>query len=248
MCGSRLSSLVTSGALGKVTGVPCMGCRLGKQIQLPYSTSQIVSTRPFDLIHSDVWSPAPFVLKGGYHYYVIFIDDFSRFTWIYCLETRAQVLTAYQTFPMMVCTQYDSSIRVFRADSGGEYLSRSLRHSGGEYLSRSLHHFLSEQGTLPQYLCTGAHTQNGVAECKHCHLLETAQALLLASSVTSQFWAKAISTAIYLMNIQPSTALHGVTPLEHLTGRSPQYSHLCSFGCITFVLLQPCERTKLSTQ
>jgi hypothetical protein len=171
-----------------------------------------------------------------------------RFTWIYCLETRAQVLTAYQTFPTMVRTQYDSSIRVFRADSGGEYLSRSLRHSGGEYLSRSLHHFLSEQGTLSQYLCTGAHAQNGVAECKHRHLLETAQALLLASSVTSQFWAKAISTAIYLVNIQPSTALHGVTPLEHLTGRSPQYSHLCSFGCITFVLLQPRERTKLSTQ
>jgi hypothetical protein len=68
MCGSRLSSLVTSGVLGKVTGdtsLPCMGCRLDKQIQLPYSTSQIVSTRPFDLIHSDVWGLTPFVSKGG---------------------------------------------------------------------------------------------------------------------------------------------------------------------------------------
>jgi hypothetical protein len=67
MCGSRLSSLVTS-VLGKVTGdtsLPCMGCRLGKQIQLTYSTSQTVSTRPFDLIHSDVWGPAPFVSKTG---------------------------------------------------------------------------------------------------------------------------------------------------------------------------------------
>jgi hypothetical protein len=53
---SRLSSLVTSGVLGKVTGdtLPCMGSRLGKQIQLPYSTSQTISTRHFDLIHSDV--------------------------------------------------------------------------------------------------------------------------------------------------------------------------------------------------
>jgi hypothetical protein len=68
MCGSHLSSLVTSGVLGKVTGdtsLPCMSCRLGKQIELTYSTSQTVSTRPFCLIHSDVWGPAPFVSKGG---------------------------------------------------------------------------------------------------------------------------------------------------------------------------------------
>jgi hypothetical protein len=64
MCGSHLSSFISSGVLGKVIGdtsLPCMCCRLGKQIQLPYSTSQTVSTRPFDLIHSDVWGSAPVV-------------------------------------------------------------------------------------------------------------------------------------------------------------------------------------------
>jgi hypothetical protein len=91
------------------------------------------------------------------------------------LKTRAQVLTAYWSFATMVRTQYDSSIRVFCADSTGEYLSRSLCQ------------FLPEQGTLPQYSCTDAHAQNNVTEHKHCHILETARALLLASSVPPQF-------------------------------------------------------------
>jgi hypothetical protein len=75
-----------------------------------------------------------------------------------------------------------------------------------------------------------------VAERKHRHLLETARAMMIAASLPPHFWAEAISTSTYLINIQP---LQGGSPLEHLSDRSPDYSMLRLFGCNCYVLLAP---------
>jgi hypothetical protein len=120
--------------------------------------------------------------------------------------------------------------------------------STGEYISKQLCGVLAEQGTLAQFSCLGAHAQNGIAERKHRHLLETTRAMMIASSLLPHFWAETVSTSVYLINIQPSDALQGGIPLERLSGRSPDYSMLCLFGCVCYVLLAPRKRTKLTAQ
>jgi hypothetical protein len=152
------------------------------------------------------------------------------------MKHHSEASSIYKNFSAMIRTYFDTPIRVFHADSIGEYISDAL------------HQVLAEQGTLAQFSYPGAHAQNGVAEHKHRHLLETARALMIASSISPHFWAEAISTATYLINIQHSLAFQGGIPFEHLCGKMADYSSLCLFGCVCYVLLAPRERTKLTAQ
>ena len=54
----------------------CTSCHFGKQTKFPFNNSDSFSSAPFDLIHSDIWDPAPVPTEGGSRYFVIFVDDF----------------------------------------------------------------------------------------------------------------------------------------------------------------------------
>jgi hypothetical protein len=136
----------------------------------------------------------------------------------------------------MVLTQFSMHIRVFRANSAGDYFSKHLCG------------VLAEQGTFAKFPYPGATAQNGLAERKHLHLLETTRAMMIASSLSPHFWAEVVSISAYLINVQASAALQGAIPLERLFGRSADYSMLRLFGCICYVLLPSHERTKLYAQ
>ena len=68
----------------------CNGYQLGKSHQLPYPRLTSKSASPLDLVFSDVWGPAP-TSVGRNNYYVSFINDHSKFMWIYLLRHKSKV-------------------------------------------------------------------------------------------------------------------------------------------------------------
>jgi len=102
--------------------VICTSCQLGKSTRQPFTPSQRVSTQPFQLIHTNVWtSPVSYI--SGYKYYVVFIDDLSHYSWIYPLHAKFGVFDQFVKFKLMVENQFSLIIKQVQSDGGGEYNS-----------------------------------------------------------------------------------------------------------------------------
>jgi transposase InsO family protein len=95
----------------------------------------------FEIIHSDVWGISPVISHAQYRYFVTFINDYSRFTWVYFLRSKADVFSTFQTFVAYVETQFSTYIKILRLDSGREYMSHAFQS------------FLEQKGILSQRSC-----------------------------------------------------------------------------------------------
>jgi transposase InsO family protein len=114
-----------------VTGMPifsvveydsvCRGCALGKNTKKSYPLSNRKSNGILDLIHSDLCGPMTAPSMNNCIYYIIFIDDCSRKTWIYFLKTKDESFSRFQDFKNLVDNQTGRHIRVFRKDNGKEF-------------------------------------------------------------------------------------------------------------------------------
>ncbi|KAJ9561278.1 hypothetical protein OSB04_006438 [Centaurea solstitialis] len=114
-----------------------------------------------------------------------------------------------------------------------------------EYRESSLVKFLRSQATISQYSCPGTSPQNGRAERKHKHILDTIRTLLISAKCLECFWGEAPFTAVYTINRHPTPILHNKSPYEALHGVIPAYELLKVWGCVCFIQLQSHEHTKL---
>ena len=203
----------------------CVDCIKGKQVRT-HKKSANRSSEILEIIHTDICGPLPPCLTGQ-RYFATFIDDVSRYGYIFLLNTKSEVLNAFKIFKAEVENQLDKKIKIVRSDRGGEYYGRydeSGRNPG------PFAKFLEENGIVAQYTMPGEPQQNGVAERRNRTLMDMVRSMISNSSLPLSLWGEALKTAIYILNRVPSKAVPK-TPFELWTGRKPSLAHFHVCGC-----------------
>ncbi|KAM1004535.1 hypothetical protein ACFX2C_004724 [Malus domestica] len=213
--------------------VMCHSCLEGKFCKLPFVDSVSKSLRPFDTVPSDVWGPSPCNSVEGFRYYVTFIDECTRHCWIFPLINKSDVCSTFIAFYNFVFNHFAISVKTLQSDGGGEYISKSFQQ------------FLASKGIKHHLSCPYTPEQNGLAERKHRHIVDTAITLLQTASLPPKFWSFACQVAVYLINRMPTPVLHNKSPFELLFKDVPAINHLRVFGCSCFPLLKPYNSNKL---
>ena len=103
-----LSHVINPGLLGNKDqfssplSFDCSTCKLGKSKSLSFPSHGSHTEHCFDLIHSDVWGISPVISHVNYKYFVTFIDDYTKYTWIYFLRAKSEVSSVFQQFTAYV--------------------------------------------------------------------------------------------------------------------------------------------------
>ena len=212
----------------------CDACQAGKSKHLPFHLSGRISSHVLELVHCDIWGPSPVITASGYRYYIIFVDDYSRFCWLYPLKQRSDSLACFTNFKNMGENQFNQRLKLFQCDGAKELIEGQFRS------------FLDANGIYLRVSCPHTSQQNGIAERKHRHIREIGLSLLHQAFLPKSLWLEAFSTAIFLINRLPTPVLSGISPYEALFGTRPDYTLLRTFGCSCYPFLGDYGQDKLS--
>ena len=134
---SKFQKMVTR--FSTLSSLTCESCQLGKHTRVSFPKHLNNRAKfPFELIHTNVWGPCRTASILGFQYFVTFIDDYSRFTWLFLMKNRAELYSIFHKFYAEILTQFNISVRVLRSGNAKEYFS-------APFIS-----FMSQHGILHQ--------------------------------------------------------------------------------------------------
>jgi len=175
----------------------CTACIQAKHKQKMIKVKTKRTTKPFELIHSDVCRPFSTPTSASHCYYILFFGDYTRYTSVWVLpDTKSKT-----------CTSADQSFQARVDFMGYEVKWFRCNNGRGEYDNKTFRLVLAARGTTYERCPPYAHHNNGVAEHMIQTMTEKAQSMMIDSQAPLLFWGEAVNTAVYLHQRTPNEGL-----------------------------------------
>ncbi|KAL0394628.1 UNVERIFIED_CONTAM: Retrovirus-related Pol polyprotein from transposon TNT 1-94 [Sesamum latifolium] len=200
----------------------CESCLKGKMTKKPFVGQSAIANGLLDLVHTDVCGPLSISARGGFSYFITFIDDHSRYGYVYLMRYKSEAFGRFKEYRLEVENQTNRKIKSLRSDRGGEYLS-------GEFID-----YLKQNKILSQWTPPGTPQLSGVAERRNRTLLDMVRSMMSFTEFPPSFWGYALETDAKLLNIAPPKSVPQ-TPYEIWHGKPTSYKHLRVWGSPAYV-------------
>jgi hypothetical protein len=159
----------------------CSHCCKAKSHKLPFYPSSSSATVPLQVIHTDLWGPSPVLSNKGNKYYILFTDEFSHFSWIYCCSCKSDVPKLFTQFKTRVENLLCQKTRTLQCDGGTEFKPIMQMYPEITF----------------QVSCPYTPEQNGLAERKHRHIVELRLATMFNASIPLIYWDQIFESIIF---------------------------------------------------
>jgi transposase InsO family protein len=207
----------------KPTNTLCKHCQQGKQTKTRFKSKEYSTTRPLEIVHTDLVGPTRTKGLKGEKYFMLLVDDYTRMTAVFFLKNKSEAFENFKIYKEMVENEMDSKIKCLRSDNGGEFTSK-------EFMD-----YCNNHGIKRQFFVARTPQQNGVVERKNMTVQEMARTMLMDSKLTDIFWTQAVHTTVHIQNRVMLRNNTDKTPYELWKGRPTNVKHFRVFGSKCYI-------------
>ncbi|CAI7731545.1 unnamed protein product [Closterium sp. NIES-54] len=207
---------------------PCLPCVEGRQRAAPHSSFP-PTTAPLQTLHMNVWGPARVSGQGRERYFLLVVDDYTRYTTVFPLRNKGEVVDVLIPWMRTICLQLRER---FRQDLP---VLRLHSNRGGEFSSDLLRDFCRGEGILQSFTLPASPQQNGIAERGIGLDMEVARTSMIHVAAPHFLWSFAVRYAAHQLNLWPRVSLLETSPTLCWTGKVGDASVFWVWGSRAFV-------------
>ncbi|CAI5983722.1 unnamed protein product, partial [Closterium sp. NIES-65] len=210
-------------------GPACVPCVEGRQRAAPHSSQFPPTEAPLQMLHMDVWGPARVRGQGQERYFLLVVDDYSRYTTVFPLRSKGEVTE--------VLIDWIRAARLqLRQSFGSDFpVLRLHSYRGGEFSSRLLRAYCRARGIRQSFTLPDSPQQNGIAERRIGMVMDVARTSMMHAAAPHFLWPFAVRYAAHQINLHPRVSRPETSPALLWTGKVGDASAFRVWGSRAFV-------------